>query len=177
MAITSSKLNYNQHPILDDKDEDFKALIAEFALELENLSLEQKNKLGLFKAIELTNAVVQTLEKEQAPEALGESKALSLFNIVRSAIRSRYLNLPDATIISLKDNKLKQLIDRACIMFHAGKKDLKQKEKSVAFSMAQNIVLSTEIQQGLEKFCNYYPELHTPKIIKLVQDRYLKPFT
>ena len=161
---------------LEDKDEDFKALIAEFAAELETLSTKQKTKLGLFKAIELTNAVVQTLEKNGAPEAIGEAKANNLFNIVRAAIRTRYLKLPDSTIVSLKDDALKKLIDRACVMFHAGKSDPEQKAKAVAFSMAQNMVLNMEINQGLEKFCGYYPDLHTSEIIQLVNERYLKPF-
>ena len=177
MTVTSTKINYKQHPVLEDKDEKFKALIAEFAAELETLSPKQRTKLGLFKAIELTNAVVQTLEKDRAPEALGEVKASTLFNVVRAAIRTRCLSLPDSTTISLKDEKLKQLIDRACVMFHAGKNDPEQKARAVAFSMAQNMVLNSEIDRGLEKFRHYYPDLHTPEVMELVKERYLKPFS
>ena len=177
MTIISSKINFNRYPVLADQDEEFKALITQFVTELQHLSLEQKNKLGLFKAIELINSVVQTLEKECAPESLGAAKALTLFNLVRAAIRTRDLNLPDATVISLKDAKLKLLIDRACVMFHAGKKDPQQRAKAVAFSMAQNIYLNQEIQQGIEQFCCYYPELHSPKIIEMVQNKYIKHFS
>lgn len=176
MNTKSSVINYERYPDLSDRDEKFQALISEFILELQVLTSEQKSKLGLFKAIELTNAVVQTLEKDRAPEALGETKAFTLFNLVRSAIRNRHINLPDATEISLKDAEIKRLIDRACVMFHAGKNDPEQQSKSVAFSLAQNIVLNTEIPRGIEKFCHYYPELSTPKVIAIVNDKYLKHF-
>ena len=171
--MQSSAISYNQYPALKDKDEAFKALVNSFITELQTLSVEQKRKLGLFKAIELTNAVVQNLEKDQASESLGAAKALALFNLVRAAIRNRVINLPDNTTISLKDDRLKILIDRACVMFHAGKSDPEQKVKAVAFSMAQNIILDSEIKQGIEKFCNYYPELQTPEVINIVKDKYL----
>ena len=175
--MISSKISYDRYPILKDKDQEFKTIIDNFIVELQALSPEQKQKLGLFKAIELTNAVVQTLEKEKASESLGETKALALFNIVRAAIRTRIISLPDNTIISLKDAAIKKLIDLACVMFHAGKNDPKQKAKSVAFSMAQNIVLDAEIQQGLTKFYHLYPEFYSKEVVNLVKDKYLNHFS
>ena len=172
----ADQIDFSQYPALKDEDKEFKQQISYFIPRLAILSEEQKKKLALFKAIELTNAILQIREKKNPLGGVGKEKADRSFQIVRAAIRMRQVALPGQQPICLKEPELKAIIDEACQTFHAGKRDSQQWERAMAFSAAQSIVLNEYLEKGLEQFHQSYPDLYSPEIRQIVKERFILPY-
>ena len=169
-------LDWDEYPILHGEDPEFLQSIAEFVTRLSRLSEEQKQRLALFKAAELTNALVQMRERRNASDRLGPEKAAASFKIVRAAIRDRQVSLPDGTTVSLRDPEIRSTIDEACRYFHLGKNDPEQWQLAMALSTAQYIALSSYLEGELDRYAGQFQDLYPDAIVRATKRTFIEPY-
>lgn len=174
--MRSLAIDWDKYPILHDEDSEFLACVAEFAGEISQLSEEQQQRLALFKAAELVNALVQMRESRNAADRLGPEKAAASFKIVRAAIRDRQVELPDGETVSLHDPEIRTLIDRGCRAFHAGKSDPEQWERAMALSTAQYIVLNPYLEGALDRYVGQFQALFPDGLVRAVKRTFVEPY-
>lgn len=167
--------DFAQYPKLANREPEFRALVAGFLPQLANLSPNHKRQLALFKAIELTNALVQIWEQENSPQRLGPEKAAQSFQIIRALLRDRQINLA-GEVVSFKAPEVKALIDQGAQTFHAGKRDPEQWQRALAFSTAQYIELHPYLAEGLHQFHQHFQTLYSPGVIAEVTARFITPY-
>ena len=151
-AMTPAEADWRRCPALADKDAAFLALVAGFLEQLEALNDDQKQRLALFKAAELLNAVIQIREQRDHAERLGPALAKVSFERVRSVIRNRSLSLAGSEPVSLRDPAVQALIDQGCRLFHLGKSDPDTYERALALSAAQCLVLNPWLDPALDRY-------------------------
>ncbi|MEO0947918.1 MAG: hypothetical protein AAFY11_07205 [Cyanobacteria bacterium J06641_5] len=174
--MQSIAINWDDYPILHGEDPEYLQSIAEFAERLSHLSEDRKQRLALFKAAELINAIVQMRERRNASERLGPEKAATSFKIVRAAIRDRQITLPDGATIDLRDPEIRSIIDEACRYFHLGKKDPEQWQLAMALSTAQYIVLSPYLEGELDRYASQFQDLYPDAIVQAVKRTFIEPY-
>ncbi len=170
------EIDLSQYPVLAEKEPEFKALVSGFVARLAGLSETQKSKLALFKAIELTNALVQIREQENSPQRLGPEKAAASFKIVRAALRERQITLLGQEVVTFDEPELKAIIDEGSRTFHAGKHDPEQWQQAMAFSTAQYIILHPYLPQRLQEFHHQYQDLFPPELAQEITARFITPY-
>jgi len=174
--MQTTVINWEDYPILHGEDPEFLQTVAKFIAQLSQLSESQKQRLALFKAAELINALVQMRERRSASGRLGPEKAAASFKLVRAAIRDRQIKLPDTTIVSLHDPEIRATIDEACRYFHLGKKDPEQWELAMALSTAQYIVLSPYLESELDRYASQLQDLYPEAIVQAVKRSFIEPY-
>lgn len=174
--MPSIAIDWDDYPILHGEDPEFLQSIAAFVEQLSHLSEEQKQRLALFKAAELINALVQMRERRDASDRLGPEKAATSFKLVRAAIRDRRITLPDQTTISLQDPEIRSTIDEGCRYFHLGKNDPEQWELAMALSTAQYIALSPYLEGELDRYASQLQELYPEAIVAAVKRTFIDPY-
>lgn len=137
---------------LKAKDESFLAEVAIFLDQLQLLDADQRQRLALFKAAELINAMMQIHEHRQDPQRPGPELAKQSFDLVRAVIRTRSLPLIGAEAVDLRDPALQEVIDEGCRLFHLGKADPEIYKRALALSAAQCIALHQELDQALARY-------------------------
>jgi len=143
---------WRQCPALREKPEVFLDTVAAFLAKLEVLNADQRQRLALFKAAELINAVMQIRERRDDPERVGAELAKTSFDRVRAVIRNRSIPLAGSEIVDLHDPALQALIDEGCRLFHLGKTDPDINQRALALSAAQCIALHHELGDALERY-------------------------
>lgn len=174
--MQSIAIDWDKYPILHGEDPQYLASIAEFAARLAQLSEDQKQRLALFKAAELFNALVQMRESRSASDRLGPEKAAASFQMVRAAIRDRQITLPDGATVSWRDPEIREIIDEACHLFHMGKKDPEQWERAMALSTAQYIALSAYLEDEIDRYAGQFQELFPEAIVGSVKRTFVEPY-
>ena len=170
------EIDWDKYPILQKKEPQFLAEVAVFAAQICQLSEAQKQKLALFKAAELLNALVQIREREFAPDRLGPERAAVSFKIVRADIRNRRVVLPNGDTVSLQEPELQSIIDEGCRLFHAGKTDPEQWERAMALSTAQYITLNTYLEEELDLYANQFQGLFPDTLVQAVKEKFIEPY-
>ncbi len=170
------EIDWDKYPILQEKEPQFLAEVAAFATRVYQLSESQKQKLALFKAAELLNALVQIRESKDAPGRVGPEKAAVSFKIVRAAIRNRRVVLPNGETVSLREPEIQDIIDEGCQLFHAGKTDLEQWERAMALSTAQYITLNTYLEEELNRYAKQFQDLFPNTLVQAVKENFIEPY-
>lgn len=115
------------------------------------LNHEQRHKLGLLKAIELCNVCIKTRLTEVEPEL-----ANNISKLVRQTMRERHIKLSGLDI-SLKDEKLKEIIDLGAKRFALGKTDKEIWLEACSLSNQMCEELHIEIYTGLKRLIKLVP--------------------
>ena len=139
---------------LKAKDEAFLAEVEIFLTQLQRLNADQKQRLALFKAAELINALMQIHEQRQDLQRTGPELAKRSFDLVRAVIRNRSLPLVGADPVDLRDPALQDLIDEGCRLFHLGKADPEIYQRALALSAAQCIALHQDLGHALVRYAD-----------------------
>ena len=137
---------------LRGKEEAFLDTVDIFVAELQTLNDDQRQRLALFKAAELINAVMQIRERRDAPDRVGAELAKTSFDLVRAMIRTRSIPLAGSDPVELRDPVLRDVIDKGCRLFHLGKSDSDTYQQALALSAAQCITLHHDLDAALERY-------------------------
>ncbi|WP_346291837.1 hypothetical protein [Sphaerothrix gracilis] len=164
------------YPTLQDQGAHFCEQVSYFVRRLQALTEDEKERLALFKVLELSNALTQIRERGQASDRLGPAKAAASFRLVRAVIRQRQIALPGRPVVSLQDPALKAIIDQGCQLFHAGKQDAEQWRQSLALSTAQCIVLNPNLKRGLSQVYRYLGNLYPDNLRAEIIERFIMPY-
>jgi hypothetical protein len=139
-------------PALADKDEAFLAAVADYLVQLDALSQQQRRCLALFKAAELVNALIQIKERREAEDRVGPELAHRSFALVRSVIRNRSLPYAGSESQCLRDPQLTAVIDEGCRLFHLGKTNKELYQQALALSAAQCLALQDQLGPALDQY-------------------------
>lgn len=115
------------------------------------LNHEQKHKLGLLKAIELSNVCIK-LGLAEVDQELADT----ISKLVRQIMRERHIKL-DGLDISLKDQQLKEIIDLGTKRFALGKTDKEIWLEACSLSNQMCEELHIEIYTGLKRLMKLIP--------------------
>lgn len=169
-------VDWRAYPALAGKDHDFLASVAGYLPLIEALSSDQRQRLALFKAAELFNALIQIREQREDPQRLGAELAQASFALVRAVIRDRSMPLPDGAAISLRDPELQQLIDLGCQLFHRGKSDPALYQQALALSAAQCIALHELLEPALQHYVQICPFPLPPALCAAVRTAFISAY-
>jgi hypothetical protein len=138
--------------VFQQKPADFLNAVEAYLVQLDRLSLQQREDLAVFKAAELVNALIQIKERQQADDRVGPDLAQTSFALVRSVIRSRQIPLQGTGSIDLSSPALRELIDEGCRLFHIGKTKPQLYQQALALSAAQCLALNDQLEDALQRY-------------------------
>lgn len=133
---------------------------------IKELTPLEKNKLGLLKAIELSNACVKLGLVQVDPQL-----AHNLSELVRKIMRERVIKLSGLTV-SLKEESLTRIIDHGARQFHLGKQDKAIWLQACAASKELCDELRLEINDGLKQLLKLVPG-YTSELMQTVTLNFL----
>jgi len=144
--------NWRDLEVFQQKPADFLNAVEAYLVQLDRLSLQQREDLAVFKAAELVNALIQIKERQQADDRVGPDLAQTSFALVRSVIRSRQIPLQGTGSIDLSSPALRELIDEGCRLFHIGKTKPQLYQQALALSAAQCLALNDQLEDALQRY-------------------------
>lgn len=161
---------------LQGRSESFLDQVATFLAQVQALSADQKRVLALFKAAELVNALIQLRERRQAENRFGQALAHASFSLVRAVIRSRLMDLGAQGCVDLRDPPIRELIDKGCRLFHAGKHDPELYQQALALSAAQCIALNPYLDSALNDYAQGCGLALPDGLLQAVRDDFITPY-
>jgi hypothetical protein len=133
---------------------------------IEDLTQKERNKLGLLKAIELSNVCIK-LGYAQADQELADT----ISRLVRQTMRERSIKMGGLTV-PLKEEALAKVIDQGARLFHLGRRDKATWLQACELSNQICKELHIEIYAGLKRLIKLVPG-YTIELEWAVTDNFL----
>ena len=168
--------NWRDLEVFQQRPADFLNAVETYLVQLERLSLQQREDLAVFKAAELVNALIQIKERQQADDRVGPDLAQTSFALVRSVIRSRQIPLTGVGSIDLSSPALRELIDEGCRLFHIGKTKPQLYQQALALSAAQCLALNDQLEDALQRYAQGCGLDLPPSLLDDVRQSFLAPY-
>ena len=162
--------------VFQQKPADFLDAVETYLVQLERLSVQQRQDLAVFKAAELVNALIQIKERQQAEDRVGPALAQASFALVRAVIRSRQIPLTGGGSIDLSSSALRELIDEGCRLFHIGKTKPQLYQQALALSAAQCLALNEQLEAALQRYAQGCGLDLQPSLLDDVRQSFLDPY-
>ena len=162
--------------VFQQKPADFLDAVETYLVQLERLSVQQRQDLAVFKAAALVNALIQIKERQQAEDRVGPALAQASFALVRAVIRSRQIPLTGGGSIDLSSSALRELIDEGCRLFHIGKTKPQLYQQALALSAAQCLALNDQLEAALQRYAQGCGLDLPPSLLDDVRQSFLDPY-
>jgi hypothetical protein len=176
--VRTSMLQLHAYPGLASQTAQFRHIVAGYVFRILALSEAEKRSLAALKALEVTNATMQTLPAKQRRTGHAE-RARRSFAILRDVFATGVIELPGLSA-SLVTPALSALIEEGTALFHQGfhvdRRSGPSWEKSLALSAAQGIALNGYLDQALDVVHEALAELYPPEIKESARQHFILPF-